>query len=120
MRLFLDASMSPAIASELRARGFDVVDQREVLSASASDGEVMAEAWLDRRIVIARDYDMGELVLRGFAEAEGVVIVAFDFETAAAEAEKLRHELSALGSKVSGHVHVIGPRRTRSRPFDSP
>lgn len=79
----------------------------------------MAEAWRDRRIVIARDYDMGELVLRGFAKAEGVVIVAFDFESSAAEADKLSHELAALGDKARGHIHVIGPSVTRSRPFDA-
>jgi predicted nuclease of predicted toxin-antitoxin system len=119
MRLFLDASMSPAVAAELRARGYDVVDQRDVLKASATDPEVMAEAWRERRIVVARDYDMGELVLRGFAEAEGVVIVAFDFESAVTEADRLYQELAALGDKVRAHVHVIGPSATRSRPFDA-
>ena len=119
MRLFLDASMSPAVVVELRAHGFDAVDHRDVLKASASDREVMAEAWRERRIVIARDYDMGELVLRGFAEAEGVVIVAFDFESSVAEAGRLRQELTALGDKIRGHVHVIGPTGIRSRPFDA-
>jgi predicted nuclease of predicted toxin-antitoxin system len=119
MRLFLDASISPAVAAEMRQRGFDTVDQRDVLKASASDVEVMAEAWRERRIVVARDYDMGELVLRGYAEAEGVVIVAFDFESPAAEANRLSQELMALGASVSGHVHVIGSSRTRSRPFDA-
>jgi predicted nuclease of predicted toxin-antitoxin system len=118
MRLFLDASISPAVAIALRAHGFDVVDQRDVLKASASDREVMAEAWLDRRVVIARDYDIGELVLRGFADAEGVIILAFDFESSAAEAQRLAEELAALGEKVRGHVHVLSPAGRRGRPFD--
>ena len=118
MRLFLDASISPAVAAELRSLGFDAVDQRKVPSASASDQAVMAEAWRERRIVVARDYDMGELVLRGFAQAEGVVIIAFDFESTAAEAARIGAELHALGDKVRGHVHVIGLNRTRSRPYD--
>lgn len=111
--------MSPAVASELRARGFDAVDQRDVLKVSATDLEVMSEAWRERRIVVARDYDMGELVLRGFAAAEGVVIVAFDFENAAAEAKRLADELLALGERAKAHVHVIGPGGTRSRPYDA-
>jgi hypothetical protein len=119
MRLFLDASMSPAVAGKLRARGFDAVDQRDVLKVSATDREVMAEAWRERRVIIARDYDMGELVLRGFAEAEGVVIVAFDFESPESEADRLSKELLALGDKVRGQVHVIEVRGTRSRPFDA-
>lgn|GEM_PF-2638835 len=118
MRLFLDASMSPAVAAELRQRGFDVIDQRDVLKASATDREVMAEAWRERRVVIARDFDMGELVLRGFTEGEGVVIIAFDFESPAVEAERLSKELAALDDKVSGHAHVIGPSGRRSRPID--
>ena len=120
MRLFLDASMSPAVATELRARGFDTIDQRDVLKASASDHDVMSEAWRERRIVIARDYDMAELVLRGFAKAEGVVIIAFDFDSPTAEADRLSKELSGLGQKVRGHVNVIEPSGTRSRPFDTP
>ncbi len=111
--------MSPAVAAELRSLGFDAVDQRDVLRASPSDQEVMAEAWRQSRIVIARDYDMGELVLRGFAEAEGVVIIAFDFESPAAEANKLSAELATLGERIRAHVHVVGPSGTRSRPYDA-
>ncbi|MBY0563013.1 MAG: hypothetical protein K2P58_02405 [Hyphomonadaceae bacterium] len=95
-----------------------MLDQRDVLNASATDREVMAEAWRERRLVIGRDYDMGELVLRGFAEAEGVVIVAFDFESAGAEANRISTEIKALGTRARGHVHVIGPYLTRSRPYD--
>ena len=111
--------MSPAIAASLHVHGFDVVDQREVLAANASDTEVLAAAWPERRIVIARDYDMAELVLRGFAEAAGVVIVAFDFAGADAEADRLAAELINLGERTNGRVHVIEARGVRSRPFDS-
>lgn len=112
--------MSPAVTAELRTRGFDVVDQRDVLKASASDLEVMAEAWRDRRILVAHDYDMGELVLRGFAQAEGVMIVAFDFESAATEADRLSEVVRTLGDRIVRQVHVIGPSGIRSRPFDPP
>ena len=118
MKLFLDASISPAVARALANLGFDIIDQRDVLPASASDTAVLAAAWNERRIVVARDYDMGELVLRRFADAEGVVIVAFDFSSAHDEASRIAAELNALGERVKRAVHVIGPASVRSRPYD--
>lgn len=92
MRLFLDASLSPGVARELRGLG--------------------------RRIGVARDYDMSELVLRGFAQAEGVVIIAFDFSSAPDEAKRIASELKALGERAKRAVHVFEPAGVRSRPYD--
>lgn len=110
--------MSPAVAPALRALGFDAVDQRDVLPAAATDNEVLAAAWMERRVIVARDYDMAELVLRGFAQATGVVIVAFDFADAVAEATRIAAELTALGHRAHGAVHIFGPVGVRSRQFD--
>jgi predicted nuclease of predicted toxin-antitoxin system len=93
MRLFLDASMSPAVAAELMQLGLDVVAQREVLKVDSSDLEVMHAAWADQRIIVARDYDMAELVLRGFTQAVAVVVVAFDATNPADEAKRIAHDL---------------------------
>lgn len=99
MRLFLDASMSPALGDALAARGFDVIAQRRVLPTNSPDTAVLAAALADRRVVLARDYDMAELVLRGFSQAIGVIIVAIDVRGIDA-------------------VHIIEPGRIRRRPFE--
>ncbi len=118
MRLFLDASVSPALAAELTQAGFDVIAQRDALHLGSSDLDVMAAAWAEQRIVVARDYDMAELVLRGFAQALGVVIVAFDSASPADEAKRIASELQQLGETVPGSVVVIELTRVRQRPFD--
>lgn len=118
MRLLLDASMSPAVAEALRVVGHDVVDHREVLPAAAPDTTVLALASAQDRVVVARDFDMAELVLRGFARAPGVIIVAFDFVDATTEATRINAELSALGEQARGAVHILEPAGIRSRPYD--
>lgn len=118
MRLFLDASVSPAIRDELAQLGFDVMAQRDVLSPKATDTDVMDAAWKDQRVVVARDYDTAELVLRGFAKASAVVVVAFDAPTAKQEAQRIAEELHQLGERLTSSVLVIEPSRVRRRPFD--
>lgn len=118
MRLFLDASISPALAGELKKHGFDVVAQRERLAVNSTDDQVLLAAWTDNRIMVARDYDMAELVLRKFAQAHGVVIVAFDSAAPADEAQRIASELNRLAGAVEGSVVVIENNRTRRRPLE--
>ncbi|GIK50486.1 MAG: hypothetical protein BroJett013_31830 [Alphaproteobacteria bacterium] len=118
MRLFLDASVSPALAKALGGHGFDVVAQREVLPLNSSDLQVMETAFADGRVVLARDYDMAELALRGFANSAGVVIIAFDEADVSAEGARIASELKRLGESIYRAVHVIEVKRVRSRPFD--
>lgn len=91
---------------------------RQVLPANSPDKDVLSVAWADQRIVLARDYDMAELVLRGFARAVGVVIVAFDAIDPATEARRIAVELRVLGDRAAGAVSVIETARVRHRPFD--
>jgi predicted nuclease of predicted toxin-antitoxin system len=44
MRLFLDASISPALAEALKLHGFDVIAQRDVLHTSSRDEEVLGRS----------------------------------------------------------------------------
>ena len=61
---------------------------------------------------------MAELVLRGFARAVGVVILAFDAADTQAEAHRIARDLNMLGDQVLGAVCVIETNRVRCRPFD--
>lgn len=118
MGAFLGASVSPTLAAELARLGFDVVAQRDVLRLKSSDVDVLNAAWADQRIMIARDYDMAELVRRGFAKAAAVVVVAFDSAHLADEAKRISDKLQQLGDSVLGSVLVIEPARIRGRPID--
>lgn len=111
--------MSPRAAVELQARGVDAVDQRAYLPSSAADADVMATAWAEGCIIVARDYDMGELAIRRLAPAHGVIIVAFDAVSIEEEAERLSAEIGALGDRVKGCVTVIEAARVRiPRPIE--
>lgn len=118
MKLFLDASVSTRVGDALAALGFDVVSQRTAIPLESVDTAVLSAAWSERRIVVARDYDMAELVLRGFGSAVAVVIVAFDLADAGLEAKRIADELYRLGDKLAGSVLIIEPSRIRLRPYD--
>lgn len=110
--------MSPGVGRALGALGYDALDQRDVLPAGSGDREVMARAHQDGRVVVARDFDMAELALRGFAPAAGVGIVAFDFVDPASEAERLHKVIQSLGGAILGSVLVIEATRLRGpRPI---
>jgi len=118
MRLFLDASLSPAVAAELRSLGVDAIAQRDVLPGNATDDAVMRAAHADGRFIVARDFDMAELALRRFAPAIAVVIVAFDFVSPQQEALRIQADLALLGDGVLGSVVVLEANRIRSpRPI---
>lgn len=111
--------MSPQAAVALRARGLDAVDQRDYLPSSAPDADVMAAAWAQDRIVVARDYDMGELAIRKLARAHGVVIVAFDAASLEEEADRLALEIGVMGDRLNGCVTVVEQGRVRTpRPIE--
>lgn len=61
---------------------------------------------------------MAELVLRKFARALGVVVIAFDLPSFQAEADRIAHDLGDLGDLVADAVIVLEPGRVRRRPFD--
>lgn len=110
--------MSPGVVRALNALGYDALDQRDVLPAGSGDREVMSRAHQDGRIVVARDFDMAELALRGFAPAAGVIVVAFDFIDPATEAARLDRVLRSLGAAILGSVLVIEASRVRGpRPI---
>jgi predicted nuclease of predicted toxin-antitoxin system len=55
MRLLLDEQLSPAIAEQLRARGYDIVFATEAGVAGATDEKILSSAARDRRAVVTNN-----------------------------------------------------------------
>lgn len=55
MRLLIEEQLSPAIAQQLRKRGFDVVHVREAGLGGKGDGEVMDWAATEQRSIVTNN-----------------------------------------------------------------
>lgn len=82
----------------------------------ASDGDVLAAARRDARILITEDRDFGEMIVRQRLRVHGVVLLELDRLSSAAEARYVAAVVSANTEKLAGNLIVIEPGRIRVWP----
>ena len=69
------------------------------------------------RIILTKDRDFGELIVRGRLQVAGIVLLELDRLINAAEADAVTAFIAAGLEKISGHLVVIEPSRVRIRPL---
>lgn len=116
MRFLADENVSRFVVEGLRAAGFDV-DAIGTASQGASDEDVLAAAAREQRILITKDRDFGELVIRQRLEVGGVVLLELERLSNQAEADLVLSILTTNTDKLSGNLVVIEPGRARIRPL---
>lgn len=63
LRIIANENISRSVIQVLRDRGHDVLAVKEVMQ-SAPDGDILARAQAEERLVITHDKDFGELAFR--------------------------------------------------------
>ena len=63
MQLLVNESVTGTVIQELRQRGHNVLSVKESMRSEA-DGEILARAQMEERIVLTHDKDFGELAFR--------------------------------------------------------
>ena len=116
MRFLADENVSRLVVDGLRAAGFDVVTV-VATSAGAPDDEVLGFADRDGRILITEDRDFGELVVRQRLTVLGVILIALDRLSNAAEAARVTEVARAHADRMAGNLLVVEPGRVRVRPL---
>ena len=116
MRFLADENVSRFVVERLRASGFDVVAISTV-SQGASDNAALATAAHEQRILITKDRDFGELVIRQRLEVGGVVLLELERLSNQAEADLVLSIITANTDKLAGSLVVIEPGRARIRPL---
>jgi predicted nuclease of predicted toxin-antitoxin system len=71
--LYLDQMLREDLAQLLRAEGHDVLRASEVGQRRADDGEILASAQVQGRIVITVDSDFGDWTVLPLKEHLGVI-----------------------------------------------
>jgi predicted nuclease of predicted toxin-antitoxin system len=79
MKLLCDENIDKSIVKSLRDTGFDVTFIREV-RRGMKDAEIVEKAYAEKRIIITKDKDFGELVFRLKYRCHGLILLRLNEE----------------------------------------
>ena len=116
MRFLADECCDAALVDALRSDGYDVLYAIESLRG-ATDDELLAVAFSDRRILLTEDKDFGELVYRLQRPAHEVVLLRFDVADRALKLPRLRDLLEQEAERLVGAFVVLEVNKIRVRPL---
>ena len=112
MRFLADESCDAAVVRALRAAGHDVNAIVES-SRGATDRFVLELALADRRVLITRDKDFGELVFAAGALASGVLLIRYPPSAPSGLPQGVLDVVAARQAELLGSFVVIAPSGVR-------
>ena len=116
MRLLADLHISPRTVASLRALGHDVVRVSEVLPATATDQEIVAEALRDDRTILTQDLDFSALVAVSGRTRPSVISLRLTTARIDLVNQRLAQILPIVQQDVeAGSVVVVEDSRIRKR-----
>ena len=77
MKILADENIDAAIVAWLRAQGEDVVAACEIMRRS-EDTAILARANAEKRVVLTKDTDFGEMVFHERLTAHGIILLRFE------------------------------------------
>ena len=114
LRLLADENFPGAAVADLRLRGHDVLWVRTAM-AGAADGDILARAVSEERLLVTFDKDFGELVYRrGRSASCGVVLFRISTRSSADAARRIVAILQSRNDWV-GCFSVVEERGIRIR-----
>ena len=116
MRFLADECCDAALVDALRSDGYDVLYAVESLRG-ATDDELLAWSFSERRVFLTEDKDFGELVYRLRRPVYGVVLLRFDIANRALKIPRLRYLLEQEAERLPGAFVVLEVDKVRVRPL---
>jgi predicted nuclease of predicted toxin-antitoxin system len=116
VKLLVDECLSQRVAESLRSVGHDAVHvgARDLLGHT--DGEVMACATNEGRVVVSADTDFGELLARSNAPLPSVVLLRRQVHEPDDQAAVIAEALDAAADDIAaGAIVVVTDTRIRIR-----
>ena len=112
MRFLADESCDAAVVRALRAAGYDVNAIVES-SRGATDPLVLELALADRRVLITRDKDFGELVFAAGALTSGVLLIRYPPTAQSGLPQAVLDVVAVRQAELLGSFVVIAPSGVR-------
>jgi len=116
VKFLADECCDAALVDALRSDGYDVLYAVESLRG-ATDDELLAWSFSERRIFLTEDKDFGELVYRLRRPVYGVVLLRFDIANRALKVPRLRYLLEQEAERLPGAFVVLEVDKVRVRPL---
>ena len=116
MRLLADENIDPKVVEWLRAEGHDVLAIAEY-SRGAADVDMLADANEQRRTIVTRDKDFGDLVYRRALPVPGVVLLRYQSASRSEYLSTFSAQWPSIAPHVHGHFIVVTNKSIRSRPL---
>jgi predicted nuclease of predicted toxin-antitoxin system len=118
MRFLFDQSTDRRLAPILREAGHEVAVVGVDYPASLPDGEVLATAQREGRVLVTEDRDFGELVFKRRQPHCGVIFLRLPPMELAAKIDRLKHVLANLAGELDQFI-VVTERSARVRRTDA-
>lgn len=115
LKFLMDADMPRSSAQVIRNMGFDVDDVRDIGMRAAKDREIIEYALINKRIIVTRDTDFGE-VLR-YPEHPGAIILRLPYTFTAIEINRRLEEFfkSVREDDIRETITIVELSRYRRR-----
>jgi predicted nuclease of predicted toxin-antitoxin system len=116
MRFLADVCCPKQVEDLLVSQGHDVLLARAV-AHDAEDVDLLALAARERRIVLTRDKDYGDLTVAAEKPAHGIVLFRLPGSDGSYHAERMAELIRTDGHRLSKCIVVVRPRRDSVRPL---
>ena len=114
MKVLADENVHREIVNYLRALGHDV---RYVTDEEPAEQDVnlVKRAWEEDRIIISRDLDFGDLIVRQKMSCHGILLLRVHTPRGVGYMENFRLIWPRVEHRISGHVVVVTNTRIKAR-----
>jgi predicted nuclease of predicted toxin-antitoxin system len=116
VKFLADECCDRDLVGALRNAGYDVLYVLE-LKPGATDDEVLALAFDERRILLTEDKDFGELVYRFKKPAHGIILIRIGVKNRSSKWPRIKKLLDAYPERCTGRFVVIDENKFRFRPL---
>ena len=116
MKFLADECCDHGLVEALRQSRYDVLYVLE-LKPGATDDEVLALAFDQRRILLTEDKDFGELVYRLKKPAHGIILIRIGVKKRSSKWPRIKKLLDAYPERCTGRFVVIDENKFRFRPL---
>jgi len=116
MEFLADECCNLGLVEKLRLSGHDVLYVFES-KRGATDDEILAMAFNQRRILLTEDKDFGDLVYRLKKPAYGIILVRIGVKNRSMKWPRLKKLLDTYPERCTGRFVVIDENKFRFRPL---